>query len=86
MARNLHMSSWTRWIFCIFAYRLLNELIIKNLIALCVLNVLEDTSKPGKRPKQGPGDNISDIEHLLDDQPLSEFTWVFSLCLFGVVN
>ncbi|XP_030271834.1 chromosome transmission fidelity protein 18 homolog [Sparus aurata] len=31
----------------------------------------EDTSEPGKRPKQGPGDNISDIEHLLDDQPLT---------------
>ncbi|KAM8771635.1 chromosome transmission fidelity protein 18 homolog [Acanthopagrus schlegelii] len=31
----------------------------------------ENASRPGKHPKQGPGDNISDIEHLLEDQPLT---------------
>lgn len=31
----------------------------------------EETCKPGKRHSQGPGDNISDIEHLLDDQPIT---------------
>lgn len=50
------------------------------------MNVLENASRPGKHQKQGPGDNISDIEHLLEDQPLSEFTCVLSLHLFGVVN
>ncbi|KAL7405364.1 hypothetical protein ABVT39_027802 [Epinephelus coioides] len=28
----------------------------------------EESSKQGKRQKQGPGDDISDVEHLLDDQ------------------
>lgn len=27
----------------------------------------------GKRQTRGPGDDISDIEHLLDDQPISKF-------------
>ncbi|XP_018539965.1 chromosome transmission fidelity protein 18 homolog [Lates calcarifer] len=31
----------------------------------------EESSKPGKRQTQGPGDDISDIEHLLDDQPIT---------------
>ncbi|XP_036942114.1 chromosome transmission fidelity protein 18 homolog [Acanthopagrus latus] len=31
----------------------------------------ENASRPGKHQKQGPGDNISDIEHLLEDQPLT---------------
>ncbi|XP_040893245.1 chromosome transmission fidelity protein 18 homolog isoform X2 [Toxotes jaculatrix] len=31
----------------------------------------EDSSKPGKRQSRGPGDDISDIEHLLDDQPIT---------------
>uniref|UniRef100_A0A3P8N8H3 Chromosome transmission fidelity protein 18 homolog n=1 Tax=Astatotilapia calliptera TaxID=8154 RepID=A0A3P8N8H3_ASTCA len=40
-----------------------------------VLAEMEDeTCKPGKRHSQGPGDDISDIEHLLDNQPISEFT------------
>uniref|UniRef100_A0A3B4G8Z9 Chromosome transmission fidelity protein 18 homolog n=1 Tax=Pundamilia nyererei TaxID=303518 RepID=A0A3B4G8Z9_9CICH len=39
-----------------------------------VLAEMEETCKPGKRHSQGPGDDISDIEHLLDDQPISEFT------------
>ncbi|XP_072240869.1 chromosome transmission fidelity protein 18 homolog [Leuresthes tenuis] len=31
----------------------------------------EDTSKPPKRQKRSPGDDISDIEHLLDNQPIT---------------
>ncbi|XP_039639163.1 chromosome transmission fidelity protein 18 homolog isoform X1 [Perca fluviatilis] len=31
----------------------------------------EESFKPGKRQKQGPGGDISDIEHLLDDQPIT---------------
>ncbi|XP_044047514.1 chromosome transmission fidelity protein 18 homolog [Siniperca chuatsi] len=31
----------------------------------------EDSSKAVKCQKQGPGDDISDIEHLLDDQPIT---------------
>ncbi|XP_035765948.1 chromosome transmission fidelity protein 18 homolog [Neolamprologus brichardi] len=31
----------------------------------------EETCQPGKRPIQGPGDDISDIEHLLDNQPIT---------------
>lgn len=66
-----------------------DSLIIKNIVnyfssyqlitselSICVclcLNGLEDTSKRGKRQKN-PGDDISDIEHLLDDQPISEFS------------
>ncbi|XP_044203351.1 chromosome transmission fidelity protein 18 homolog [Thunnus albacares] len=30
-----------------------------------------ESPKPGKRQKQGPGDDISDIEHLLSDQPIT---------------
>lgn len=37
-------------------------------------NIVDETCKPGKRHSQGPGDDISDIEHLLDNQPISEFT------------
>lgn len=33
----------------------------------------EDTSMNGNRQKKGPADNGSDIEHLLLDQPMSEF-------------
>lgn len=29
----------------------------------------EESSKPAKRQSRGPRDNISDVEHLLDDQP-----------------
>ncbi|XP_076584393.1 chromosome transmission fidelity protein 18 homolog [Chaetodon auriga] len=29
----------------------------------------EDSARPGRRQKKGPGDDISDIEHLLDDHP-----------------
>ncbi|KAI3353358.1 hypothetical protein L3Q82_019895, partial [Scortum barcoo] len=41
-------------------------------ICLCLcLNGSENTSRQGKCQKQGPGDDISDIEHLLDDQPIT---------------
>lgn len=55
------------------------------------LNASEDSSKQAKRQRQGPGDDISDIEHLLDDQPLSEFTsrahsWFVFVVSFGFVS
>ncbi|MEQ2231470.1 hypothetical protein ILYODFUR_000733 [Ilyodon furcidens] len=31
----------------------------------------EETSQPAKRPKQAQGDDVSDIQHLLDDQPVT---------------
>lgn len=62
------------------------QLITSALMIICVclfLNGLDESSKTVKR-QQGPGDDIADVEHLLDDQPTSEFTltvqWLFSLC------
>lgn len=36
------------------------------------LNDPEEDSSKTKRNNQAPGNDISDIEHLLDDQPISE--------------
>lgn len=44
--------------------------------------IIEESFKPSKRQKQAPGDDISDIEHLLDDRPISESTSVFVNVLF----
>lgn len=54
------------------------------------LNDSEESPRPSKRQNKGPGDDISDIEHLLEDQPISEFTlevhiFFLSLCLFSIV-
>lgn len=54
--------------------------------SVCVFyNDLEETSKPGKRRTRGPGEDISDIEHLLDDQSTSEFTRQVIVCFIVVL-
>lgn len=45
--------------------------------------IIEESFKPSKRQKQDPGDDISDIEHLLDGHPISESTSVFVNVIFG---
>lgn len=45
--------------------------------------IIEESFKPSKRPKQDPGDDTSDIEHLLDDHPISESNSVFVNDVFG---
>lgn len=41
---------------------------------------LEEVSKPVKHQKQAPTDDTSDFEHLLDDQPISEFILRVHVC------
>lgn len=58
-------------LFCINSYL---PIIIALIMCVFFLNVSDESSKPEKRQKQNPGDDISDIQHLLDSQPTSEFT------------